>query len=716
MKEMNKDAKVLIRSYIDSIEVYLKSTCKMHPNEIDTLLTEINDFMYIRSDEIASGNMISHSDVLKAMEECGSPSDICEQYLESENGDTSSLSPVKPGPKGKILGKASSPSQGKTVIEKYPSPSISSGNYLDQLRNSKIFAIYRLLSAFMFFMIVLYVIIVPFGIWGRYDLYDVNLLIDNFFSIGALWIFGFLFTEGWLIHKWKKRLSRRGFIREYDDAVIILIARMGFLVFLLKSTLLPITWAISLIFPILVFLQSLLERQFKTHLWTKTLSPFLLSMAHSIDSGNIFSDMSRMVQDWRISLQYYPVYEKVTLSFGAPFFLLSLLFPWMYGWRDGIFDTDLLNGPLNVHLLITLLILLGMIIVSFSSEQISSSKFRLSMVSFWVGRLLGIRSIMMLNSYYISYYSSAKSFLTFLLIVTYLFYEATIGFQRHLVIKRSIVSGLQYLGQDPAAVSSHPATSIPSSPSTSELATVSKRAKIPYSREASREAKDSSLQTSSSMTVRSDPKIQKLLRALSPIVRNLVSILIIILTPVVSFIKAVGIAFILLLGTVYEVLLFLLILFTSTSIDGSFTIPTYTFASFFSGRVYQIGGYTIWSWFLLGALGTQIFLLVVIEWFQFVRKRSDGLILIFFRNFSRLLLLGLFLGSLYQGTVGDLYAPLRIIVIIVLFIFMELTSLKIRLEQRKWKETSVDVSLEVVTDDSPIPVTTKKNSQNRNSG
>ncbi|MHA1993902.1 MAG: hypothetical protein ACW97Z_05135 [Candidatus Hodarchaeales archaeon] len=711
MKEMNKDAKVLIRSYIDNIETYLKSICKMHPNEIDTLLTEINDFMYIRSDELATGETILHSDVLKAMEECGSPSDICEQYLESESEDTSPIEEIKSGINGKIAGKPSSPSPPKSESKSGLSRSISSENYLDQLRKSRFFAIYRFISAFTFLMLIIMVFVTPFGNWGRYIfyLYYVNYIIDNFLSIGALWIFGFLFTEGWLIHRWKGRLSTRGFLREYDDAVTILIARAGFLVLLLKATLLPISWRAFLIFPILVVLQLVLERQFKTHLWTKTLSPLLLTMAHSIDSGNTASDIRRTLQNWRISLQYYPVYEKVSLSFGVPFFLLSLLFPWLYGWNGDIFNTEHLIGPLNVHLLITVLILAGMIFVSFSSEQISSSKFRLSMTSFWVGRLLGLRSIMMLNSYYFDYYSSAKSFLTFLLILTYLFYEATIGFQRHVALKKSIVSGLQLLGQDPAVVSTHTVTSIPTSASTSEGVTVSKRFSPPFSRESSTETRDSSLQTSSTQNYTSSPvimqndsKIRRMGRSSSPIIRSLVSILIMIFTPVFSFIKAFFITIILLLGSLYEVILFLLILLTGVTADGSYIIPTYSF-SFQYGVAYQVGGYTIWSWYLLGALAAQIFLLVVIEWFQFVRKKPDGFILIFFRNFSRLLLFGLFLGSVNQNYWGDLYAMPRIIIMIVLFIFMELTSLKIRLEQRKWRNNSILIPLESETDGQEIP-------------
>ena len=43
--------------------------------------------MFIRSNEIATGESILYSDVLKAIDECGSPSKISEQYLDSEEPD-----------------------------------------------------------------------------------------------------------------------------------------------------------------------------------------------------------------------------------------------------------------------------------------------------------------------------------------------------------------------------------------------------------------------------------------------------------------------------------------------------------------------------------------------------------------------------------------------------------------------------------------------------
>ncbi|PWI48875.1 hypothetical protein CEE45_04770 [Candidatus Heimdallarchaeota archaeon B3_Heim] len=690
MKKINNDAKVLIRSYIDNVEEYLKSTCKMHPNEIDSLLNEINDFMFIRSNELATGETISHSNVLEAMEECGSPSEICDQYLEPKNDQTSHLDKTKAGHGSKKASVKKPPLSFRGSKSKdSPTFSSSTRKYLEQLRQYKLFAIYRVISAFTFIMLIIMVATRPFGDIGasHYYLYVVEYFTDSYISIGALWVFNFLFFEGWLIHRWKQSLLSKGFLRKLDDDFLIIIARIGFLVLIFKASLLPLPWRIALFFPLLIVLQILLERQLKTDFWIRTISPFLIRVAHSVDAGKILSDFKQIFHNWRDYFQYYSRYEKLVLSIGGPFLLFSLLFPWGYGWQSGFFQdsffTSRLIGPLNIHLFITSAILIAMIVLSFSEAGVSHSNYKLNTVSFWVGRILGIRTLMMVTAYTYNYSYSSMYIFTPLLILTYVFFETTVGFQRHLAVKRSIVSGLQYLGQDPALVSSRHEileTLIPDSPSNSEIVTVPKRQRSQSSMDPSREVSDS--------------KLHKILRGSYQMLSILASALYIILTPVFSFIKAFVIALVLLLGSVYEVLLFLLILLTGTSMDGSYAIPTYSFASINSGDLYQIGGFTIWSWYLLGALTAQIFILVVIEWFQFVRKKPDGIIIIFFRNFSRLLILGLFLGSCYQGIQGDLYAMPRIVIMIVLVIFLELTSLKIRLERRKCSKDPLDLPIE----------------------
>ncbi|MFW9902985.1 MAG: hypothetical protein ACFFFH_01515, partial [Candidatus Thorarchaeota archaeon] len=69
MKSVEVDARHLIRTYIDGIEEYLREHTRLHPNEIDSLLNEINDFVYLRSGELATGERVHYNDVLKAIED-----------------------------------------------------------------------------------------------------------------------------------------------------------------------------------------------------------------------------------------------------------------------------------------------------------------------------------------------------------------------------------------------------------------------------------------------------------------------------------------------------------------------------------------------------------------------------------------------------------------------------------------------------------------------
>ncbi|MFX1506056.1 MAG: hypothetical protein ACFFDC_08065 [Promethearchaeota archaeon] len=82
MKELDPDARQLARTYIDSIETLLRSESQLHVNEIDSLLSEINDFIHLRCRELSSEDRVQYREVLEAINECGAPSEIVKQYLE----------------------------------------------------------------------------------------------------------------------------------------------------------------------------------------------------------------------------------------------------------------------------------------------------------------------------------------------------------------------------------------------------------------------------------------------------------------------------------------------------------------------------------------------------------------------------------------------------------------------------------------------------------
>ena len=96
MKELEPDAKQLAKMYIDSIEELLRSNSCLHVNEVDSLLSEINDYIHLRCRELSSEDKVQYREVLEAINECGSPSEIVKQYLEinaTELGKT--FEPIK---------------------------------------------------------------------------------------------------------------------------------------------------------------------------------------------------------------------------------------------------------------------------------------------------------------------------------------------------------------------------------------------------------------------------------------------------------------------------------------------------------------------------------------------------------------------------------------------------------------------------------------------
>ncbi len=708
MKSMNQDAKVLIRSYVDSIEEYLKSTCKMHPNEIDTLLNEINDFMYIRSNELATGNTITHSNVLQAMEECGSPSEICDQYYESDSEEfvptPKSQSTFTPKQKKSGMDKA------RLAGKKFPS---SSDTFFGQLRKFKVFALYRVIFGMFFLPAILMAIFSPFGnpYQTNFSYEDVLDLINSYLAVTYVWIVMFFILEGWIIPKWKNRLSSRGFRRSLDDGVINTISRVGFFGLFFKASLLPIPWIAYVIFPSLIVIQILMERQLKSNLWNHTLSPALITIAKSIEENTVYSHFKREFNGRILSIQQLTTKQKVALVFGGISLFFSFFYPWGYGWDGNLFttyystfETHYLVVYLATHLFLASIVLIAFIITSFSSEaKQAHSVLRLDSTSFWIGRMIGIRSLLMIFAFDYGYLYSFEVFLTLFFFIIYGFYEATVGFQRHQALKKSLVASLQSFGQSSLHVSNYRPALEPrksSSPSRAINATES-LSEVP------REIKSTSMvspQIQDSQTPPpsspSESGIVTISRGLYSFLVQLTSLLVTLLTPVYSFLKAIGIALFLFLSMIYESVLLILTILTSTTLDGSYVIPVFSFSAVNdSYSLYRIGGFTIWSWYLLGLLVVQVFIIVVIQWFQFLRKHPEGFITIVFRNFSRILLIIMFLGALYQVLVGDSYAILRIISLLILTLYLELSCLKIRLERRTWNRSSSNETNETITRD-----------------
>ncbi|MHA1944600.1 MAG: hypothetical protein ACW97W_00760 [Candidatus Hodarchaeales archaeon] len=91
---MDTDANQLARTHIDDVEQLLRTNSSLHANEVDSLLSEINDFLHLRSRELSKGKSVNYMDVLEAIDECGSPSEIVKQYLEINTNEINR--PFKP--------------------------------------------------------------------------------------------------------------------------------------------------------------------------------------------------------------------------------------------------------------------------------------------------------------------------------------------------------------------------------------------------------------------------------------------------------------------------------------------------------------------------------------------------------------------------------------------------------------------------------------------
>ncbi|MHA1444971.1 MAG: hypothetical protein ACTSR4_09535, partial [Candidatus Hodarchaeales archaeon] len=283
MKPINKDAKLLIRSYIDNIEEYLKTKSRMHPNIIDGILNEINDFIYIRSTELAK-EKIQYSDVLKAIEECGSPSDICEQYLEDDVLENKQV------PLNKITNEKSKTLLKKEIAEQGANASVdtelsslrSRYGYFDQFNRFPAYGFYRTCSMFVY--LLFFFIVVSTTVQVRYhnnipiqDLYN---FCNNFYYV-IFMTFIFFLIEGWVVCDWKNRNENQGFNRIQDDRVVITISCLTILIVSLKASLLPIPEYFFISFPFLFVLLIWMERQQASDLWIARISPAINNLARS---------------------------------------------------------------------------------------------------------------------------------------------------------------------------------------------------------------------------------------------------------------------------------------------------------------------------------------------------------------------------------------------------------------------------------------------------
>jgi hypothetical protein len=160
-----------------------------------------------------------------------------------------------------------------------------------------------------------------------------------------------------------------------------------------------------------------------------------------------------------------------------------------------------------------------------------------------------------------------------------------------------------------------------------------------------------------------------------------------------------------LLISFYEVGLAFVVLITSPSSNGSYTVPLFKFKDLWfyydaSVSTYTFGGFTIWAWHAILLLGLQIFAVSAIQFSGLLLRRPEGIIAKVGKNLSRVFLFVLLLSSLVQLTVfGDSYALIRLAIVFALIVFNELTSWKTREGRKQWEVTLLDKQLAPINKD-----------------
>ena len=368
MKSLDVDAKHLIRNYVDSIEEYLRNKGNLHPNEIDSLLNEINDFIHLRSRELTQEERVHYDDVLKAIDECGSPSEIGDAFLElQEEGGSSEDFWRRVGISSPMIDKlnlskassaTSTPSSSPTAdYQKDIADSrIQARDYFsnlvrsisDSYGKSLIFILYRFLFLyFIGFILMSLIVIRPEDVFSYYFnnapyyinpdiiLLDVNgasYLTNNLLSAYTIASILLVFWEGIIIHRIKTWLHfTRSFNRRIDDALIIWLYRFGFLLLLLKGAALYVPYYIFFL-PIWIILFILIERQLNSILWAQRIAPWITNFGLSLTNPSYRSESqvkpSFAIKEWFRHNMTIP--QRILFIFILLLFGVMMLFPFTF--------------------------------------------------------------------------------------------------------------------------------------------------------------------------------------------------------------------------------------------------------------------------------------------------------------------------------------------------------------------------------------------------
>ncbi len=698
MKPFDVDARHLIRTYIDGIEVYLRDHTRLHPNEIDSLLNEINDFVYLRSGELATGDRVHYNDVIKAIEECGSPSEICEQYLELDREE-------QPGPFSPKVAPASSKQASiKSPVEDYPSKTRKSPkrfqSSLNKLsfyyRRVPWFTLYR--GCFIFGMVMLNLSLLRYNAfydYGRIWVYDLHnyWAYDRCFA-ATMMAFFLVLLEGWLINRWKKRIvDEKGFDRNFDDTIVVYTSRFTFLMLFLKSSLFYLP-AYLIFTPIWVILACIIERQMKSELWQEKLGPWIIGFGSSLTNDQHTQSRISVTSLWTKFNDQFSNLEKRVIAFLIVILGVTFTFPWI-GLRTEVsqpiylyYTVEGLPLAAAVFVIISLLTMGGTLVALWkynSSYELRTFTGESELIA-WLMRLLALKTILILDFVFISPVFYFGSLVILGVLITFEIVSNTYGGETfRLWVGNALLSfGSTSSPQRDINTSQTPPKSHmkeQSSPLRSGTVVYSPQKPTVVPLHQNVPEPTTAVEKAVFTTEKRPSKLSGVFNGMWILVKVFIMT---IMMCVISF---------------FEVVLSFLVLVTSFNSKGIYEVPVLEFSGYFSVYRYSsssfvLGGYAFTMWYTLILLSIQVFFIVTFLWYGLTTKKPEGTILKVFRNLTRILLGFTFIGILifqFQNS----FAQLQLLIIFGLVFFSETTAWKVRSERKKFPLPTSDQELPV---------------------
>ncbi len=691
MKTFDVDAKHLIRNYIDSIEEFVRNHTRLHPNEIDGLLNEINDFVYLRSRELTVGDRVLYSDVLRAIEECGSPSEISEQYLDMdqiESRDDPIVEKVVLKPKAGLEEakggeRTSDQKHDSTSVSINTSSSKSSFAFIgNSYRFARVFGIYRAMFIVLitiqligFLSFLPYVGIAPSRIIPMRDFieigYDACMAITIYFSF-------LIILECWAIDRWKANLVREKRLdRRMDDNFISWVSRISILLIFLKTSLLFVP-AYVVFLPIWIILALIVERSLDSELWRNIISPGLVRV------GILLTNDKRTGDDYSVFLfNFRGKYSRDELGV-ALIPLLMLFFSFFILPFIPLYDWINVVGLFTFGMLLILVL-----IIYFRGKNLRIADFDRSMMFYgeselinWLVRLLALKTLIVARVLMFNLYNTL--FLILPIIILWLAIEIASNSLGG-VTRSWLGNFLVQIGSSEEVQVKHTTQEERVSPSQGYSSPVEPTRIDPLVQE----QPVVSTVNQAEQTSISHPQIIEKSSEVPPKQSSW------LFRITGALLKAIIMSISMLIMTIFEVALIFIVILTNFTQDGSYQLPSFTFDmsylsfldSYYEGYIQEIYSYTIYSWYALLLLVVQVFLIALVGYYGIATKKPEGVVTFLGRNVSRILIFALFIGYIVRFTsFTDYYALLEFMVLSVFFVFNEVNAWKTRSERKKWKK------------------------------